>query len=238
MPGPGAFLLLAVPDLTCSAGIKLNDRVRLPMPLTILWSIQPHGSIDAAASGNLFDREGRRGLSRKAVTMSLNRIHARERRLAAVREAGHVVIARWIGVEIMSAWIAPYTGETGELTWIGQIRISSMRGADKFSRRMVGVAGSVAEHLWRGEWIEDYSPEGSMSETDWLLAGCVQDIPDDQLMDAAGEVSRILARGGPGWQALIAETRRLIVSSRWTRSHHRHQTVPANAAVAGFARPA
>jgi len=79
---------------------------------------------------------------------------------------------------------------------------------------MVGVAGSVAEHLWLGGWIEDYSPEGSMSESDWHLAGCNPDEPDDALVDAAGEVGQLFDRGGPGWRELIAETRRLIVESR------------------------
>lgn len=169
----------------------------------------------------------------RGVATGLNRIRARERRLAAVREAGHVIVARRAGLEVVSAWIAP---EAGGRTWIGQIQFRSMRWAEEHVRRMVGVAGSVADHLWRGGWIEDYSPRGSMSESDWHLAGCVQDEAHDLLMDAARDVARILARGGSGWQALIAESRWLIISSRGTLSIDRFQSVlsiPAAARIFG-----
>jgi hypothetical protein len=57
-------------------------------------------------------------------------------------------------------------------------------------RRMVGMAGSVAEHLWFGGWIEDHYPDG-MSESDWYLAGCSpSDEPYDPIMEAAEEVAR------------------------------------------------
>jgi len=167
------------------------------------------------------------------VTGEVSRIRAKERRLAAVREAGHVIIARRVGFEVVSAWIAP---EAGGRTWIGQIQFKSLRWADEHARRMVGVAGSVADHLWSGGWIEDYSPQGSMSESDWQLAGCVQDEPDDLLTDAARDVARLLARGGSGWQALIAESRWLIVSSRGTFSIDRHQPVLASRAAARIVR--
>jgi hypothetical protein len=165
--------------------------------------------------------------------MGLNRIRARERRLAAVREAGHIVIARRMGLEIVSAWIAP---EAGTRTWIGQIQIKGVREVDELSRRMVGVAGSVAEHLWLGGWIQDYSPEGLMSECDWHLAGCVRDKPDDKLMEAAGAVARVLAHGASGWRALIAETRRLIVSSRRPLSIHPYQAAPHHRRERGLGR--
>jgi hypothetical protein len=94
----------------------------------------------------------------------------------------------------------------------GRVQIESVR-ADKFACRMVGVAGSVAEHLWLGGWIDDYFPD-TLSEGDWHLTGCDPDQPDDALMEAIGEVGQLLARDGSGWQELIAESRWLIVASR------------------------
>ena len=92
--------------------------------------------------------------------MNSKRTPARERRLAAVHEAGHVVIACRVGFKIASAWIMPNAGEDaeGERAWTGRVQIVCVR-ADKFACRMVGVAGSVAEHLWLGGWIDDYFPD-------------------------------------------------------------------------------
>jgi hypothetical protein len=131
-----------------------------------------------------------------------------------VHEAGHVVVARRFGLRISSAWIVPNEGaEADEVTWAGRVQIQTS-GTPEMARRMVGVAGAVAEWLWRGGWIEDYFPEGTMSESDWHLAGCNPDEPDDALMDAIGEVGRLFERDSLAWQELIAESRRLIVDGR------------------------
>jgi hypothetical protein len=87
-----------------------------------------------------------------------------------------------------------------EKTWIGRIQIVQAP-ADPLARRMIGVAGEVAEHLW-------------FDESDWRLAGCEPDEPDDLLIDASAEVDRLLSRETPYWRALIAEIRHLIVQSR------------------------
>jgi hypothetical protein len=146
--------------------------------------------------------------------MNSKRTLARERRLAAVHEAGHVVIARRVDFKIASAWITPNAGEDaeGERAWTGRVQIVRVR-ADKFACRMVGVAGSVAEYLWLGGWIDAYFPD-TLSEGDWHLTGCDPDQPDDALMEAIGEVGQLLAHEGSGWHELIAESRRLIVASR------------------------
>lgn len=145
--------------------------------------------------------------------MNSKRILAWDRRMAAVHEAGHVVVARRFGLEILSAWIVPNDADDPqEKTWIGRVQIRTS-GAPEMVCRMVGVAGSVAEHLWSGGWIEDFFPD-AMSESDWHLAGCLPDKPDDALLDAVGEVGQLFHCGGPDWRELIAETRRLIVESR------------------------
>jgi hypothetical protein len=147
--------------------------------------------------------------------MNSKRTLARDRRHAAVHEAGHLVVATRLGFETCSAWIvANDGGGTDEVTWLGRVQIHNPGKLPKTAQRMVGVAGSVAEWLWQGGWIEDYSPEGLMSESDWHLAGCIPDEPDHALMVAVAEVGRLFERGSQGWQELIAEARRLIVNSR------------------------
>jgi hypothetical protein len=148
--------------------------------------------------------------------MNPKRILARERRSAAIHEAGHVVVARRLGFDLLSAWITPHDGEEeDDKTWIGRVQIGRPHEASEHDRRMLGVAGSVAEHLWHGGWIEDYSPDEAMSESDWHLAGCdPDDEPDDVFLDAIEDVGRLFTRDGAGWQELIAESRRLIVASR------------------------
>jgi hypothetical protein len=146
--------------------------------------------------------------------MNPKRTLARERRLAAVHEAGHVVIARRVGFKSAVAWIWPNEGPREKRSWLGRTLLQKGPQVDDVSRRMVGVAGSIAEHLWHGGWIEEYLPQEEMSESDWRLAGCVPNQPDDVLMSAIGEVGQLLARDGSEWQALIAESRRLIVDSR------------------------
>jgi hypothetical protein len=154
--------------------------------------------------------------------MTPERICVRDRRMAAVHEAGHIVTARALGFEVLSAWIGKNEGEVVERTWIGDVRLH-LEKADDVSRRMVGVAGSVAAHLSRGGFIEDYCPEdeGSMSRSDWQMAGCAPNVPDDLFRDAVGEVGRLLARDGAGWKELIAESRRLIFASRPPAQQHR-----------------
>jgi hypothetical protein len=78
--------------------------------------------------------------------MTPERICVRDRRMAAVHEAGHIVTARALGFEVLSAWIGKNEGEVVERTWIGDVRIAGLEKADDVSRRMVGVAGSVAAH--------------------------------------------------------------------------------------------
>jgi hypothetical protein len=137
--------------------------------------------------------------------MSSKRTLAQDRRHAAVHEAGHLVVAASFGLYPASAWIAPNEpAGDDERTWVGRVQfVTGLNRLGPLDRCMVGVAGDVAEHLWRGGWIEDFFPDG-MSESDWRLAGCVPDEPDDALMDAVGEVGQLFHRGGPGWRQLIA----------------------------------
>jgi hypothetical protein len=148
--------------------------------------------------------------------MDQRRIFARDRRSVAAHEAGHVVVARILNLEIMSAWIAPNGGDDTERTWVGRVQIANVRSADDLARRMVGCAGAVAELCWRGEFVDpDYWTElQMMSPSDWHLSDCEPGVQDDLFENAIQEVAHLLVRDGPGWKMLIAESRRLIVSSR------------------------
>jgi hypothetical protein len=185
-----------------------------------LMSASTLGTVDAQRGQRKTQahRQADEGIGARAtpvMKMSPKKIRARERRLAAIHEAGHVVVARRLGFELLSAWITPHGGEPDERTWTGRVQIRRPDEASESGRRMVGIAGSVAEHLWSGGWIEDYSPDEAMSESDWHLAGCdPDDEPDDVLMDAIEDVGRLFTRDGAGWQELLAEARRLIVASR------------------------
>jgi len=58
--------------------------------------------------------------------MNPRRTLARDRRPAAIHEAGHVVVARQLGIEISSAWIAPNDGGLpDERTWIGRVQMAN-----------------------------------------------------------------------------------------------------------------
>jgi hypothetical protein len=110
---------------------------------------------------------------------SPSRIEARDRRLSAIHEAGHAVIARHVGarVEWAEIWRNPAPDE-GEKTWIGRIRFEGL-SHPRPRVAMIAVAGAIAEHVWRddadfleneGEWAWD--EEAIMSPTDWAMAGC------------------------------------------------------------------
>jgi hypothetical protein len=99
---------------------------------------------------------------------------------------------------------------------LGEAELQIIDGTivDPHRRRMIGVAGAIAEHLWQDGWIEDFWPEGNMSESDWQMAGCEPDQPDDAFWRAIDSVSRMFRVDGPMWPVVLREARRLIVESR------------------------
>jgi hypothetical protein len=172
--------------------------------------------------------------------MDQRRILARDRRAAAIHEAGHLVVARWAGAEIASAWIVQNDNPApDEKTYGGRVQIVQIGGIDPRRRRMIGVAGAVAEHLGAGGWIEDLWPEdSSISESDWSLAGCEPGQADEAIARAIDSVGRMLRLDGPVWPQVLREARRLVVEARRSDQLARLQedTVPGGLRSRALAR--
>jgi hypothetical protein len=154
-------------------------------------------------------------LWRKAI-----RVISRDRRMAAIHEAGHIVVARSFGVSCQ-AWIVPVLdNEPWQKMWVGR---SCFIGGKPTSRQlsMIAVAGAVAEACWQDRAISSVADEWDwydpavMSESDWRFAGCSVGQPSRALFTAIDEVGALLrSNGGPLWQELIQTARGLIDTSR------------------------
>jgi hypothetical protein len=139
----------------------------------------------------------------------------RDRRTAAVHEAGHVVIAKMLRVPAW-AYIC-FNPETDfdfrtERIWYGRTFCFGDTATED-QLRMIGVAGAVAELSWLREPVDEFFAE-KMSEGDCLTAQCDPDDPDDKCMEAVDAVAKILQRGTHQWHDLLTETRQLIVASQ------------------------
>lgn len=154
--------------------------------------------------------------------LSPRRTEARDRRLAAVHEAGHVVIALHLGYE-PQAYIRPIGADdpTETKTWIGQAGMCMPPEAPPEHMRMVGIAGMVAEEVWRHRdpdcvewfyWGDVLYDPACMSDSDWRWCGYEPGEEDHDLCDPAAEVARLLT--GELWPLLVAESRDLITRGR------------------------
>jgi hypothetical protein len=176
----------------------------------------------------------------KLRPLSPARISARERRLAAMHEAGHVVVAEHIRHDRQQQALATHSAggkldmrvfaakatarifrntavkdHRSEKSWLGQASCVS-KFLTPFERRMVACAGYAAELAWTGDEFDEaywWDPE-AMSATDWELAECEPGDPDDLCGSAIIELEKLLSRGGPLWSELIVEARYLIEDER------------------------
>lgn len=162
---------------------------------------------------------GKYGEMRRKLKIDPIRLWARDRRLAAVHEAGHAVIERVLGVPVGLAYV--YLTPDRDLdplccrTWLGRTHYAS-KLANSRQRAMIAVAGAVAELAWLGEPIDaDFWFEPArMSASDWGLAQCDPGNPDDRCIEAIASIEEVLARGASHWPNLLKEARRLIINSR------------------------
>jgi hypothetical protein len=152
--------------------------------------------------------------------LSPARIEARDRRMAAIHEAGHAVIARHVGARSAQAHIERHSAaDPFEKTWTGQCRVAWIEHkVSPAHDAMISVAGAVAEHVWdgdgdflraEGEWA--WHEEAIMSPTDWDMAGCAPGKPDAAFMRAVDKVIDLLT--GPLKPELYATARRLIADA-------------------------
>ena len=148
------------------------------------------------------------------------RIHAYDRRMAAIHEAGHALMAVHLGYAA-DAWIYPRNEEnTLELkTWVGHVCIHG--GASRPHNRLIAVAGMVAEIIWKNGHHEDYAHAygwedylldgDAMSFSDWRLADCSPGEPDDDLHEVTAEVGALFM--SDLWPALTDISRVLMSDS-------------------------
>lgn len=152
--------------------------------------------------------------------LPLKRIAARDRRHAAIHEAGHVVMARHVGIECRGCSIVPSPpdDDLGKL-WTGKTHFVSK--PDDNAMRMIAVAGAVAEAVWKGEQFEPddwYEPE-QMSESDWSWAGSEPGNPSDVTMRAVQEAFDLFEPSRQVWAEVLETARGLIVESRQISIH-------------------
>ncbi len=152
----------------------------------------------------------------------LKRLEARDRRLAAIHEAGHHIIARHRGMHVIDSWIER-VGDPTRLTsaWGGHCRWRNPSRVSKVTGCMIGVAGMVAEELWKagndpnrmGSIYDLLDDPNRMSESDWCTAGLhpEAEITTTQLR-AIEAVIELLC--GPLRSQLLAQARKLIIESR------------------------
>jgi hypothetical protein len=147
-------------------------------------------------------------------------MNAYDRRLSAIHEAGHVIMAVYLGYTA-SAWI--HTNETrdplAEKTWLGHATVPDRpRACDHPHNRMIAVAGMVAERLWKNGHDEEYAEpygwedilwdEECMSFSDWWNADCEPGEPDGGLYDVVAEVAGLFM--GDLWSDLTDTARVLM----------------------------
>jgi hypothetical protein len=160
------------------------------------------------------------GTTSSPLLAAQSRVSVRDRRHAAVHEAGHVVVARHLGILTLQAEIRKIEPEDcTEKEWIGSVRCQT-EGVVTSKRRLVAVAGLVAEACWDGEIFEqlyedlESDPE-KMSQSDWDISGCPSGEPSEQFWDAMEQAFELLnGETGKLWDALVLEARGLIVRSR------------------------
>jgi hypothetical protein len=100
--------------------------------------------------------------------LSTVQISARDRRLAAIHEAGHFTIGRHLGLITFNVRIEKnLIQRPDEKYWVGNTTCQRKTPAKS---RMVAVAGVVAEFCWSGETFEDtqdtWEDPYTMSDTD------------------------------------------------------------------------
>ena len=139
---------------------------------------------------------------------------ARDRRRAAVHEAGHMVVGRSFGF-LMNAEIFQ-VGQPScyEKSWAGKTYILfKPETSTPVQLRMIAAAGAVAEYSWLKEDFNeiDWTDPDIMSASDWKLAECDPGVPDDTLLEGIDILVDMFAPlSGAKWLELCMSARDLI----------------------------
>ena len=146
--------------------------------------------------------------------------------MIAVHEAGHVVIAKMLGISALG-----YIDVRADMDFDFRSQRTCygwtvpMGDANDADLRLIGVAGAVAELCWLREPVDEFVGQ-LMSDGDCAMAQCNPDFPDDECMDAADTVARVLQPCGSHWHDVLVEARKLILGSpRVLRAHLARQGI-------------
>jgi hypothetical protein len=132
---------------------------------------------------------------------------------ACLHEAAHVVIARLYGAAEVNARVDPTetSDPIAEKTFVGSTQFCLPDGLDRDHRRMIALAGTVAEELAGDSEIDgfvllDYLECGDvlLSETDAKLAGSY----------SAADLDRCIALVRHAWPQVLAEASSLAEEAK------------------------
>lgn len=156
-------------------------------------------------------------------TKTPKRIEARDRRLAAIHEAGHVTMGRHLGLIVAHALLkkVPNTDMSQDKLWIGHTQyLPPSLFKTKMSQKklaMFAVSGAVAELCWQRASLDEALDEDrwcdpqAMSPSDWEGSGCEPGDPTRQFLKAVEATFELLNReAGKLWPSLLREARCLI----------------------------
>jgi len=158
--------------------------------------------------------------------LPLKRTMARDRRRAAIHEAGHVTMARHLGARVAFARLEKTFAGTPEHNlpehnlWIGHTRFYFDKILSGRKKAMIAVAGTVSEHCWERcsfEYVFDiWDDPDVMSPSDWAGTGCTPgELPPRLLGIIEHTFSLFNPETGILWPELIKEARRLIIKDRF-----------------------
>lgn len=123
---------------------------------------------------------------------------------------------RAVGIIPTSTHLAFGYDSCFEKTWIGQCRGLDLRSLSETELRMFGIAGYVAEAIWRNEWLDGdmdmaLSDYDCLSDSDKRACGPL----GEPLERAARQVGKLFDRdSGKLWPDVLRVARQLILESR------------------------
>jgi hypothetical protein len=146
------------------------------------------------------------------------RFEAQERRLTAMHEAGHLVVAWHLGIEQSTAEMWREGGSAfGEGIWHGRFDCHTDQRLPQAQRLKIVLAGVIAENVWQSVDDPCEIDLTTISTADWAWSGLGPggDLSKSYaLWHAVVIVTDWLRRGGLLWPHLIWEARRLIEDAR------------------------